>query len=158
MTTQAEKKTLRDEHPNAWIPLEEGDRLEGTVVEVTRAWSDARHKDVNSTEDGFYPLVRVQTADDVVLAFHAFSVVSFNQVIEHQPLPGEKIIVTFQGLGKKKDASRNAPKLFHISMPDRDPRAAAQSIYARFGGGTNRIEPTNGSEVTPEVDDSDLPY
>lgn len=121
---------IRSQYPNAWIPLEAGDRLEGVVVDVTRAYSDARAR---GTGNGFYPLVQVQTNDGPILNFHAFSAVSYSTVMEKQPLPGERIVVTYTGEGKAKDG-RSAPKLFVIQLPGRDPRETARNVYARLGG------------------------
>lgn len=144
------------EHPNAWIPVEAGDTLEGVVTDVTRAWSDQRAKN----GDGFYPLLRVQTDDGVTLDFHAFTVVSYNQVMEHQPIPGERIIITYQGEGKAKDGN-NAPRIFHVRLPERDPRAAANSVYSRLGADrlVNDLKSNAPpAELTQTDDQTPLPF
>lgn len=127
--------TLRDRYPNSWIPQDEGDTLEGTVVEVVRAYSDARAQN----GDGWYPLLQVDTGDGI-LAFHAFSAVSYNRVMELQPLPGEQIRVTYQGVSQKSKPGQNPPKLFHISVAGRDPVAAANAVYGRIGDGFTLAE------------------
>jgi hypothetical protein len=130
--TQDEAIKLREAYPNAWIPIDEGDQLEGTIASVTRAWSDARNK---GQGDGWYPLLQVQTTDGPILAFHAFSHVSYNEVMEHMPVPGERIVVTYQGVSGKAKPGQNPAKLFHISLPSRDPKAAAAAVYSRLSDG-----------------------
>lgn len=130
-TKKTEAEQLREQYPNAWIPIEEGDTLDGTVADITRAWSDARNK---GTGDGWYPLYNVQTQEGSILAWHAFSAVSYNEAMEKQPLPGERITITYTGLGKAKPG-QNAPKLFKLIVHGRDPRAAAAAVYGRLGDG-----------------------
>jgi hypothetical protein len=154
--TDAEK--LRAEHPNSWIAIEEGDQLVGVVAEVTMAWSDARAKGNNG--DGFYPLVRVDTGDGIILAFHAFSVVSYNEIMEKQPIPGERIVVTYQGLGKKKE-DQNAPKIFHVNVQGRDPIKMAANVYSqmqRRSGGMPPVTALPPVEADAPAETSDLPF
>ena len=145
-----DQQSIRDAHPNAWIALEQGDRLAGKVVEVRRAWSDQRARN----GDGFYPLLQIQTGDGATLDFHAFSTVSYNRVIELRPRPGEQIVVTFTGLGKKKEG-QNAPKLFTVVLPDRDPVAQADSVYDSFGDARNNAQP---APDPVRVDTDDIPF
>lgn len=128
-----EQKSLQEAHPNTWIAIDEGDTLTGDIVEVIRAWSDARNN--GPTGDGWYPLLKVRTSDGVVLDFHAFSAVTYREVMEKQPIPGERIIVTYQGVSGKAKSNQNPPKLYNVSLPNRDPREAARNIYARMGDG-----------------------
>lgn len=131
--------TLEEQYPNTWIPEEPGDSLSGTVREITRAWSDAKNK---GTGDGWYPLLKIQRDDDGALKdFHAFMTVSFNQVMEQQPVPGEHVVVTFQGFGKAKP-NQSAPKIFHLRVDGRDPVAAANAVYGRIGDGYVANKPT----------------
>lgn len=132
--------SLADQYPNTWIPEEPGDSLSGTVREITRAWSDAKNK---GTGDGWYPLLKIQRDDDGALKdFHAFMTVSFNQVMELQPVPGEHVVVTFQGLGKAKP-NQSAPKIFHLRVDGRDPVAAANAVYGRIGDGYVANKPSD---------------
>jgi hypothetical protein len=127
-----EAQSLREQYPNAWIPVEEGDKLQGTVMEVVRAWSDARNQGAG---DGWYPLIRVQTTDGQTLDFHAFSAVGYNAVMEKQPVPGEQITVTYKGVSSKAKPGQNPAKLFHIHITGRDSVAEANSVYGRIGDG-----------------------
>lgn len=141
---QAAKKSedLREQYPNAWIAQNEGDTLEGTVTAVKRAWSDQKN---NGMGDGWYPLLMVRTSDGVELGFHAFTTVTYREVIDQRPRPGEKIIVTYQGEGRAK-AGMNAPRIFSVRLPDRDPKEAADNVY-------NQLAPSRGNEGTAVVSD-----
>lgn len=138
-------KQLQEEHPNTWLPENEGDTLDGTIVEVIRAWSDARNN--GNTGDGWYPLLKVRTNDGSVMDFHAFSAVSYREVMDKQPIPGERIVVTYQGVSGKAKQGQNPPKLYNVALPDRDPREAARNVYARMGDGY--LNPSLQQGVTP---------
>lgn len=131
---KTEEQSIREEHPNAWIALEEGDTLEGTVTAVKRAWSDAKN---NGTGDGWYPLLMVETSDGTELGFHAFTTVTYNEVIDQRPRPGEKIVVTYKGEGRKKEG-KNPPKIYSVRLPDRDPAEAADNVY-------NQLQPARSN-------------
>lgn len=126
--TKNERAAMRERYPNAWIGVTEGDVLEGDVIEVTRAWSDQRARGAGG---GWYPLLQVRTDDGPILSWHAFETVAYNRVMEIQPLPGERIIVTFRGEGKAKPGM-NAPKLYSITLPTRDPKDTARAVYGRL--------------------------
>lgn len=119
----------KTDYPNAWIPQHDGDSITGELVEIVRAWSDARARN----GDGFYPLLKLKLPDGNLKDFHAFQIVSFNQVREKQPLPGETVTITYRGEGKAKEG-QNAPKLFQIDVHGRDPQEAAADTYADLFG------------------------
>lgn len=117
----------QNKYPGAWVPSVDGDRLEGTVEDITDGWSDQRA--LNG--DGFYPLLTIRTGDNVSLNWHAFESVAYKRVMSLKPLPGERIVVTFLGEGKAKEG-RNAPKLYSVVLPDRNPEDVARSVYDRI--------------------------
>lgn len=123
------REQVRKDHPDVWIAVHEGDSLDGELVDVTRAYSDARAQ----RGDGFYPLLSIRTADGVTLKFHAFSAVSYNEVMDWQPVPGERMRITYLGEASKAKPGQNVAKLYKISMPDRDPRERAKSVYSTLG-------------------------
>lgn len=136
MATKQKSDDIRDQYPNAWIPVNEGDTLEGTVTAVKRAWSDQKN---SGTGDGWYPLLMVRTSDGVELGFHAFTTVTYREVIDQRPRPGEKIIVTYQGESNKSKPGQNPARLFSVRLPERDPREAADNVY-------NQLAPARGNE------------
>lgn len=148
------QKTLQQQHPDSWIPEKEGDRLEGTVVAVVRAWSDTRAN--GKAGDGWYPLLRIRQGgrDGKVVAFHAFTTVSYNEVVDKQPVPGEKIIVTYRGEGRAKQG-QNAPRIFDVELPNRDPVAEAQATYSGFAGGRTRPAPTDAGSAPDAAGETD---
>jgi hypothetical protein len=152
----SELQKLRKDHPDVWIPVEVGDSLEGNVMDVDTAWSDAR--------GDYYPLLVVLTRDNIELKWHAFETVADNQVMKLQPVPGEEIIITYKGEGAAKPG-RNAPKLFTIRIPGRDPATAAANIYGQLQHRKSArpglpTAPPNGAQTELPVDspDDDPPY
>lgn len=134
----------------AWIPEKAGDQLTGTIIEVVRAWSDARTNGGKNMERGFYPLIRVRTDNGNTRDWHVFSAVAENRVMDKQPLPGEKITVTYLGVSDKTPPKgQNAPKLFTLDIDGRDPKVEARNVYAALG-----------ATVPPRApdDDDDIPW
>jgi hypothetical protein len=115
---------VQPKYPNAWVPEISGECLEGTVVEVTRAWSDWR--------SGFYPLLQIDVGEGVLRAFHAFSTVAYNEIMEKQPVPGEQIKVIYTGISEKGKEGQNPAKLFRVLLPSRDPAVTARSVYSQM--------------------------
>jgi hypothetical protein len=147
----------KKEYANAWVPRTEGETLTGTLKEITRAYSDQRAKN----GDGFYPLLHVEQADGKVIAFHAFQTVALNQVRDKQPLPGEKITITYQGEGTAKNGN-NAPKIFRIDIEGRDAEQEARGTYAQlFGAGDVRPAQPSTTEIAAgkaAPDFGDVPF
>jgi hypothetical protein len=149
--------TEKKEYPNAWVPRTDGETLTGELVEITRAYSDQRAKN----GDGFYPLLHIKQPNGNVTTFHAFQVVSYNQVRDKQPLPGETLTITYQGEGTAKNGN-NAPKLFRIDIEGRDPETAARNTYAQLFGAADVITPPSPAEraasSTAPTDFGDIPF
>lgn len=118
----------------AWIPSKEGDSITGTVVEVIRAWSDARTNGGRDMDRGWYPLLRLRQDDGTERDWHAFGAVAENRVKDKQPLPGERITVTYLGVSDKTPPKgQNAPKLFRLDIDGRDSVQEAKATYAQLG-------------------------
>jgi len=138
--TKAERTQLRKDKPEVWVPVEAGDFIDGDVKEIAAAWSDAQY-DGKDPDSGFYPLLRVQVDEATgyagsgqVLAVHAFAAVLQSRILDHEPAPGERVIITYEGTGEKKVKGRNAPELFRLELPERDPEQIARNVYGKLKG------------------------
>jgi hypothetical protein len=149
------REELRKDHPGVWIPVNDGDVIEGTVTDVTLAWSDVQ---AQGRGDGNYPLLRVAVQDatgypDSVteLTVHGMPTILQNEIIVQEPKPGETVQITYLGTGEAKTRGRNAPELFRLRMPDRDPAEVAAGVYGALKSKlTNR-----GQAATPAADGVD---
>lgn len=153
----AEDRTkLRKDNPNTWIPVNPGDLIDGDAVEVVAAWSDV--------QDDFYPLLRIRVdqatgytvpdKDELILAVHGFPVVLRDRLLSHQPAPGERLIITFEGIGESKTRGRNAPALYRVELPDRDPAETAAKVYSQL---SRRRERAGDPEPDVPIAAEDLP-
>jgi hypothetical protein len=130
MPSQDTRNKLRKDHPDSWIWTKPGDQLEGTVTDVTIATSAVREHN-----GGMYPLLRVEVAraggyePGQTLAVHALSTVLEDRILTHDPAPGERIVIRYDGTGEKKVAGRNPPELYTLTLPDRDPVVQAARVY-----------------------------
>lgn len=137
----------------AWIPEQPGDKLTGTIVEVIRAWSDARTNGGKDMERGWYPLIRLKTDNGNIRDWHAFGAVAENRVLDKQPLPGETITVTYLGISDKTPPKgMNAPKLFQLDIAGRDPRAEAADVYAQLGARERKTQQAPPDDDIPWTD------
>lgn len=139
---QTDIESLREQHPDAWIPLEPGDSLSGTIREVRRGWSDMR---AAKNGEGWYPLLVIETDDGVMLNWHAFSAVAYTRIMEIQPVPGEKVTITYLGLSRVKKAGQNPAKLFSIRVDSRDPVTQAANVYQQLN--SHRKEEASADEL-----------
>lgn len=120
---------------NAWIPKQEGDTLEGEVIELVRGWSDVRTNGGRDMDRGWYPLLTIRQADGTEKLWHAFETVAFNRVLDKQPIPGETIRVTYLGESDKEPPKgMNRPKLYRLEVVGRDPAQEARTVYGQLGG------------------------
>lgn len=152
--TKADRVKLRKNKPSVWVPVEPGDRIAGTVVEISAAWSDQQY-DGKDPESGFYPLLRVEVKDTTpgyeigqVLAVHGFAAVLRSRILDMQPAPGEDVVIGYEGTGEAK-TGRSAPELFRLTVPGRDPREAAANVYAKLSGSSRKTAPEPETEDIP---------
>lgn len=129
---------LRSNHNDVWIPVDPGDVLDGTVLDVTLAYSEVMAQE---GKDGSYPLLRIAIQDatgyaDTVdeLAVHAMPAVLLNEIVLQEPKPGETIQITYVREGEAKVRGRNAPQIFRVRMPDRDPAEQVAGVYGALKG------------------------
>jgi hypothetical protein len=132
----------------AWVPKENGDRIEGRVVDVT------------STDAGWgpYPIVTLRTAQGIERDVHAYHTVLRKELARRHPKIGDEITIVFQGVSEPtvdaKGNKRSGAKLYKV----RGGRGAGYDWNAdlspedreRFGGTT-----TTQPDVV--IDDADLP-
>lgn len=144
-----ELQEMRASHPDVWIPVEVQDSLEGEVVDIDTAWSDAR--------GDYYPLLTILTTDGVEMKWHAFETVADSQVMKLQPLPGEHIVITYTGESPNSKPGRNPAKLFKVRMPGRSTEQLAGNVYgqlrSRAGGGRPQPPAQQAPNGAPDPDD-----
>lgn len=132
----------------AWIPEEPGDTLTGKIIEVVRAWSDARTNGGKDMDRGWYPLIRVKTDNGNVRDWHVFSAVAENRVMDKQPLPGETITITYLGVSDKTPPKgQNAPKLWALDIAGRDPAVEARNVYAQLGAAPRPVPNAQADDI-----------
>jgi len=164
MSSIEDRARLRKENPATWVAVNPGDHLDGDMVEVAAAWSDVQY-DGRDPQSGYYPLLRVKVRNaegyksDDVLAVHCFAAVLRDRILTQEPINGEHIVITYDGEGEAKTKGRNAPQLYRVEMPDRDPEEAARKAYSQFTrgrapGGT--VQPQGMQQ--PLTDEDPLPY
>lgn len=148
-------ETLKEKYPSAWIPTDEGDELVGKVIDLARAWSDARA--LGNNGNGWYPLLKIEKDDGIVVDFHAFQTVAMNQVNDKRPIQGDRVKITYRGEGKAKD-NKNAPKLFYIMVEGRDPTEQASRIYAQIFGADDTPPVAQTAEPSQDTSLDDVPF
>lgn len=168
--TQSDRQKIRDEHPDAWVAVEQGDRLVGRVSDITDAWSDKR----NNLKGGFYPLLTIEVEEATgydpektsELKVHCFGSVLFNEVMRKRPEVGERIRFLYRGQGEDKRGTGNPPELYSLTVAGR--KDAGARAYANI----DRTEGTGGPAPAPDVpidtsdfqqgtlggDDDDIPF
>jgi len=80
-----------------WKP-NDGDEIEGVVVNVKQAWSDVKN--------GNYPIVFVMRDSGECVAVHCFQTVLFNEMVNARPAPGERIYIKRIGADPDKEVKR----------------------------------------------------
>ncbi len=127
------RRELRTNHPDTWIAVDPDDTIKGLVTDVTLAWSDVQDQ---GKGDGWYPLLTVEATeatgyDDLPtsLKVHGMGAVLQGELIRAEAAPGEVIQIVYVGTGTSKVKGRNAPELYKVQMPERDPKDVAQKVY-----------------------------
>ena len=127
----------------AWIPTHVGEQLVGEVVDIDLVWSDFRN--------AYYPMLTVRTDAGTERKFHAFRAVPYNDIIKWQPVVGERVVITYHGLGKAK-AGMNPPHITRVRVEGRS-SADARDIYRRLQA------PEPGPAAEPATDlPADMPH
>lgn len=157
-TTEQQAQDAQERVSDAWIAVNEGDTLTGEIIDVTTNWSDQRMAD--------YPLLVVRTEDGEERKVHCFSTVLYNEALRQRPMPGERITITYLGLGEVKTRGRSAPKRYSFRIDGRS-AAAIDSMYDRVasqqargggnGGGQRQGAPPTSTAGEPTPDD-EIPF
>jgi hypothetical protein len=118
--------------------------------------------DGKDAQSGYYPLLRVEVREaegykpGEVLAVHCFAAVLRDRILTQEPITGEHIVITYDGEGEAKSKGRNAPQLYRVAMPDRDPEEAARKAYSQFTRGRGSTTPQPDAQAPAE--EETLPY
>lgn len=159
---QTDRQKIRDEHPDSWVAVSEGDLLIGKVADVVNAWSDKR----NNLKGGNYPLVTVGDIEQATgyspipdqLKVHCFGTVLFNEVMRKTPQVGERIRFIYKGTGQDKRGTGNPPELYSITVSS---KAAANRAYAAIAaseGGGQAAPLVQEALPIESPDDDDIPF
>lgn len=155
---------LRIDRPDSWIPVEDGDKIRGEVLELVSAFSDVQARD--NQGDGAYPLLRIKVIEatgyeaGITLAVHAFSSVLQSRVVEQQPTIGETIEIIYEGLSTKQPRPGESPTaLYRLTVEGRSAREVADRVYAGMSRRRAR-RPATAQEPRPGngTGDEDLSF
>jgi hypothetical protein len=148
MTPVTDRAAIAKAHPDSWVPISKGDKIEGDVIDVRSAWSDVRNNGSN------YPLLIIETAEGKQLNVHAFSTVLYNEIMRWRPVPGEHVEIVYLGAeGKPSRTGFNPPAIYRVAVAGRDLGELAGSVYDRLDEPRGAAPPTD----VPAVDD-ELPF
>ena len=151
-TAQQQAKAAAGKHPDAWIAVDEGDTLEGEIVDVTFAWSDQR--------GGEYPLLTVRQADGTEKKLHCFSTVLYNEAMRQRPMTGERIIVSYLGIGEPRVRGQNGAKRYSFRIEGRG-REAIDAMYDRASAQQHSKAQEPAQAPPPDqaaTGDEDIPF
>lgn len=153
-----EREQLRKDKPGVWVPVEPGDRIIGTVIDIAAAWSDAQY-DGKDPDSGFYPLLRIKVNEATgyttppegpdVLAVHSFGKVLTARILDNEPTIGELVVITYEGTGEQASKKGwSPPELYRLELPERDPAKTASLVYGKLKG---RRAPDPAPSPDPDV-------
>lgn len=150
------RRELRAGSPHVWIPVDDGDQIDGFVTDVRMATSETRGQ---NGKDPRYPLLTVTVKaatgypEDVErLDVHAMPTVLYNEVLGQQPRPGERVVITYIGTGEIKVRGRNAPERFRVTLPERDPKEVANNVYGALSPAVSAPVPAPAAPGPPDED------
>lgn len=163
--TQTDRQKIRDEHPDSWVAVNEGDVLIGRVTDIVDSWSDKR----NNLKGGNYPLLTIGSIKEATgydlskiqeLKVHCFGTVLFNEIMRKQPTVGEHIQFTYRGQGEDKRGTGNPPELYRVTVASKEAGVRAYANIERTEGIAPRSVPVGAptqGELPVEPDD-DIPF
>lgn len=152
----AEREQLRTEHPDAWVPVSEGDTLMGAVTDVQDAWSDTRGEG-----GGWYPLltIRVEEADGyeagAEIKVHCFAAVLYNEIMRRQPKVGETMRITYGGTRPPKVKGHSPTRIYTVKIKGRVNEGA--DAYARIASSQPASTVGPRQPAQPAASGSDVP-
>lgn len=176
---QDPRQQIRDEHPDAWIAIAEGDVIHGQVVDVQEAWSDVRQN------GSWYPILTI-AADEATgydvpqggtleLKVHGFGAVIYNELMRRRPTVGEVVRISFDGERPPRQKGFSPTKIYSVRVEGREQEGG--DVYASIAReqpdstvGRRRSQqpagdvPADTSDFTPTgqdgagKDDEDLPF
>lgn len=157
-TAEQRAKAAAEAHPDAWIAVAEGDTISGTIIDVSSSWSDQKMAD--------YPLLTIAQDDGIEKKVHCFSTALYNEALRQRPVIGERITITYLGVGEAKRRGQSGAKRYRFRIEGRSAEQIG-SLYDRMesqGRTTGRAPAANGAapatEAEPAADpvDDDIPF
>lgn len=151
----ANRAEIRANHPDTWIAVDPDDVIVGTVTAVDAAWSEVQ---AQGRDDGWYPLLTVDATEatgydtPITLRVHGMAAVLQGELIRAEIVPGERIAIRYVGTGEAKTKGRNAPELYKVTAPDRDPAVDAAKVYASLSHKVRRPSAPEGNTTTDDAD------
>lgn len=116
-----DRETLAAEHPDAWIPVSAGEVLDGEVTDIDIGYSEVSGHN--------YPILTVVGGDGIEVKVFGFATALHNEIYRKQPIPGERILLTYHGQGEAKIKGQSAPEIYRLRIAGRTPES-----YARLYG------------------------
>jgi hypothetical protein len=140
-----DREALAAQHPDAWIPVSAGEILEGAVIDLNVGYSDLRQAN--------YPILTIVDDNGVEVKVHAYATALHNEIYTKQPIPGERVTITYYGQGEAKIKGQNPPEIYRLRVHNRSPEAYARmyNLLQPRVGGPQLPPPRNGSQSgTPQ--------
>lgn len=159
---KTERLKLRKEKPETWVATEPGDSITGKVIDLDVAYSDVQA--ANRGGNGNYPLLTIEVAEAAgytpgqELKVHGFGTVLHNEIVKRKPIPGETVTITYTGMGEVRVKGQNAPEIYRVSVPGRDPREQADNVYSQLTPKGQGGTPANGEQHSPPVAEDPIPF
>jgi hypothetical protein len=113
--TKTDREQLAAEHPDAWIPVSPGEMIEGVITDL----------DVGYTQmgDRNYPILTIAEANGVETKVFGFATALHNEIFRKQPIPGERITITYAGQGEAKVKGESGAELYRLRIHNRSPES-----------------------------------
>lgn len=127
--------------PAGWRP-EDGDTLDGRVIELGRGWSDQAGE--------YYPIITIETEDGERVNVHAFHAILKNALMDKQPHTGDRIIITYHGKRPTRADANRMVAIYTLETPDREQDAG--KFWNGLGSQPRRSRAETDTPAIPEYD------
>jgi len=143
--TQTDREKLAAEHPDAWIPVSAGEVLDGEVTDIDIGYSEVSGHN--------YPILTVTDGSGVEVKVFCFATALHNEVYRKQPIPGERILLTYHGTGEAKIKGQSPPEIYRLRIAGRTPesyRRVYESLQPR--GAAADVARSQLSQLPPPLE------